>query len=47
MSKKIFDSELSEYENYKKFVSGGKELISNFWLKEPLKNAINVEIDIA
>ena len=47
MSKKIFDTELSEYENYKKFVSGGKELISNFWLKEPLKNAINVEMGIA
>ena len=47
MSKKIFDTELSEYENYKKFVSGEKKLISNFWLKEPLKNAINVEMGIA
>lgn len=46
LSKKIFDNELSDYDNYKKFVSGDKELISNFWLKEPLKNAINVEMTI-
>ena len=46
LSKKILDNEFSDYENYKKFVSGDKELISNFWLKEPLKNAISIEMVI-
>lgn len=46
LSKKMLDSKLADYEVYKKFVSGDKELINNLWLEEPLKSSLNVEINI-
>lgn len=46
LSKKMLDSKLADYEVYKKFVSGDKELINNFWLEEPLESSLNVEINI-
>ena len=46
LSKKMLDSKLADYELYKKFVSGNKELINNLWLEEPLKSSLNIEINI-
>lgn len=46
LSKKMLDSKLADYEVYKKFVSGDKELINNLWLEEPLKSSLNIEINI-
>mgnify|MGYP000929862399 CR=1 FL=1 len=46
LSKKVLDSKLADYEVYKKFVSGDKELINNLWLEEPLKSSLNVEVNI-
>ena len=46
LSKKMLDSKLADYEVYKKFVSGDKELINNLWLEEPLKKSLNIEINI-
>ena len=43
LSKKLLDTKLSEYEIYRKFLSGEKELIDAFWLEEPLKKSLNVE----
>lgn len=43
LSKKLLDTKLSEYEIYRKFLSGEKELIDTFWLEEPLVKSINVE----
>ena len=44
LSKKLLDTELSEYEIYRKFVSKEKKIISDFWLEKPLKNSLSVEI---
>lgn len=43
LSKKLLDTKLSEYEVYRKFLSGEKELMNTFWLEEPLVKSINVE----
>lgn len=46
LSKKLLDTELSEYEIYRKFVSKEKKIISDFWLEKPLKNSLSVEITV-
>lgn len=43
LSKKLLDTNLSEYKNYNKFILGEKELINALWLEEPLIKSINVD----
>lgn len=46
LSKKLLDNKLSDYENYKKFILGEKELTSTLWLEEPFKKALSVELTV-
>lgn len=46
LSKKLLDGKLSEYEIYRKFVSKEKEIISAFWVDNPLKKSLNIEVEV-